>query len=175
MILVCGGRPFFSYAPIQLSSSYMDFGQRWRNQILPLFGWKLRPLREMSRSRPFHGYENARFESISDLLLIQPSTTERVSPCMRDMWRWRWKTLSGPQEKNYGLEEIPELKHGRNIRSIFELNRAGRRYLVQDGSSISKGVDVLIGVWRVVATLWFLASCWRIQDCATEASSKFRM
>jgi hypothetical protein len=30
-----------------------------------------------------------------------------------------------------------------DIRSIFELNQAGRRYLVQDGSSISKGVDVL--------------------------------
>jgi hypothetical protein len=45
---------------------------------------------------------------------------------------------------NYGLEEIPGLGHGAdNISSIFELNRAGRRYLVQDGSSISKGVAVL--------------------------------
>jgi hypothetical protein len=33
-----------------------------------------------------------------------------------------------------------------DILSIFQLNRAGRRYLVQDGSSISKGVDVLSGV-----------------------------
>jgi hypothetical protein len=47
-------------------------------------------------------------------------------------------------EKNYGLEELPELHHGEgDICSILRLNRAGRRYLVQDGSSISKGVDVL--------------------------------
>jgi hypothetical protein len=45
---------------------------------------------------------------------------------------------------NYGLEEIPGLRSvAGDIQSIFELNRAGRRYLVQDGSSISKGVDVL--------------------------------
>jgi hypothetical protein len=50
-------------------------------------------------------------------------------------------------KKNYGLEEISGLRHAAgDIRSIFQLNRAGRRYLVQDGSSISKGVDVLIGV-----------------------------
>jgi hypothetical protein len=50
-------------------------------------------------------------------------------------------------KKNYGLEEIPGLDHCLgDVNSIFELNRAGRRYLVQDGSSISKGVDVLIGV-----------------------------
>jgi hypothetical protein len=47
-------------------------------------------------------------------------------------------------KKNYGLEEIPGLNHGTgDIQSICELNRAGRRYLVQDGFSISKGVDVL--------------------------------
>jgi hypothetical protein len=50
-------------------------------------------------------------------------------------------------KKNYGLEEIPGLHHcSGDVNSIFELNRAGRRYLVQDGSSISKGVDVLSGV-----------------------------
>jgi hypothetical protein len=47
-------------------------------------------------------------------------------------------------KKNYGLEVIPGLNHGKgDIRSILQLNRTGRRYLVQDGSSISKGVDVL--------------------------------
>jgi hypothetical protein len=46
--------------------------------------------------------------------------------------------------KNYGLEEIVYLHHdSENIRSIFDLNQAGRRYLVKDGSSISKGVAVL--------------------------------
>jgi hypothetical protein len=47
-------------------------------------------------------------------------------------------------KKNYGLEDIPGLRSiAGDIRSILQLNRAGRRYLVQDGSSISKGVDVL--------------------------------
>jgi hypothetical protein len=47
-------------------------------------------------------------------------------------------------KKNYGLEEIPEFPSGAgDIRSILDLNRAGRRYLVQDGSSIPKGVAVL--------------------------------
>jgi hypothetical protein len=49
--------------------------------------------------------------------------------------------------ENYGLEAISGLRHAAgDICSIFQLNRAGRRYLVQDGSSIPKGVDVLIGV-----------------------------
>jgi hypothetical protein len=49
-------------------------------------------------------------------------------------------------KKNYGLESIPGFYNGGDIRSILKLNRAGRRYLVLDGSSISKGVDVLNGV-----------------------------
>jgi hypothetical protein len=54
------------------------------------------------------------------------------------------KELIPVLKKNYGLEAILGLHHSAgDIRSIFELNRAGRRYLVQDGSSISKGVDVL--------------------------------
>jgi hypothetical protein len=57
------------------------------------------------------------------------------------------KYLIAVLKKNYGLEEIIGLHHGAgDIRSIFELNRAGRRYLAQDGPSISKGVDVLSGV-----------------------------
>jgi hypothetical protein len=54
------------------------------------------------------------------------------------------KDLITALKKNYGLEEIPGLQHGPgDISSILQLNAAGRRYLVQDGSSISKGVDVL--------------------------------
>jgi hypothetical protein len=54
------------------------------------------------------------------------------------------KDLIPVLKKNYGLEEIQGLHHcAGDIRSIFELKRAGRRYLVQDRSSISKGVDVL--------------------------------
>jgi hypothetical protein len=51
-------------------------------------------------------------------------------------------------QKNYGLEKIdehPNMLAG-DVVAILRLNAAGRRYLVQDGSSISKGVEVLIRV-----------------------------
>jgi hypothetical protein len=55
-----------------------------------------------------------------------------------------FKDLIPVLKKNYGLEDFPRLDLGAgDIRCILDLNRAGRRYLVQDGSSISKGVAVL--------------------------------
>jgi hypothetical protein len=49
-----------------------------------------------------------------------------------------------PVQENYGLEEFPRLHLGAgDVDSILQLNRAGRRYLIEDGSSISKGVAVL--------------------------------
>jgi hypothetical protein len=51
--------------------------------------------------------------------------------------------------KNYGLEflepDIPCEDDGA-VKAILRLNRAGRRYLIEDGSSISKGVEVLSAV-----------------------------
>jgi hypothetical protein len=51
--------------------------------------------------------------------------------------------------KNYGLErlvpDIPCADFG-TVKAILRLNAAGRRYLIKDGSSISKGVDVLSAV-----------------------------
>jgi hypothetical protein len=51
--------------------------------------------------------------------------------------------------KNYGLERlvpgIPCADDG-TVKAILRLNAAGRRYLIKDGSSISKGVDVLSAV-----------------------------
>jgi hypothetical protein len=51
--------------------------------------------------------------------------------------------------KNYGLERLepdfPCTDDG-TVKAILRLNRAGRRYLIKDGSSISKGVDVLSAV-----------------------------
>jgi hypothetical protein len=51
--------------------------------------------------------------------------------------------------KNYGLEHFaPDIScaDDRTIKAILRLNRAGRRYLIEDESSISKGVDVLSAV-----------------------------
>jgi hypothetical protein len=51
--------------------------------------------------------------------------------------------------KNYGLErlvpDIPCADFG-TVKAILRLNAAGRRYLIKDGSSISRGVDVLSAV-----------------------------
>jgi hypothetical protein len=51
--------------------------------------------------------------------------------------------------KNYGLEHIlpnvPCAEDG-TVKAILRLNKAGRRYVIQDGSSIPKGVDVLSAV-----------------------------
>jgi hypothetical protein len=52
--------------------------------------------------------------------------------------------------KNYGLERLiaPFIRFAddRRVKAILRLNGAGRRYLIKDGSSISKGLDVLSAV-----------------------------
>jgi hypothetical protein len=51
--------------------------------------------------------------------------------------------------KNYGLERLVlnfPCADDRTVKAILRLNAAGRRYLIKDGSSISKGVDVLSAV-----------------------------
>ncbi len=52
-------------------------------------------------------------------------------------------------QKNYALESLPDIylkkrsrDVGRDVGAILRLNAAGRRYLIEDGSSISKGVQV---------------------------------
>jgi hypothetical protein len=49
-------------------------------------------------------------------------------------------------KKNYALERLPDIGLVGDVGAILRLNAAGRRYLVQDGSSISKGVEVLSAV-----------------------------
>jgi hypothetical protein len=51
--------------------------------------------------------------------------------------------------KNYGLERLlPGISCSNDgtVKAIFRLNGAGRRYLIKDGSSISKGVEALSAV-----------------------------
>jgi hypothetical protein len=52
-------------------------------------------------------------------------------------------------KKNYALESVPGIdleNRAGDVGAILRLNAAGRRHLVQDGSSISKGVKVLSSV-----------------------------
>jgi hypothetical protein len=58
------------------------------------------------------------------------------------------KQISSVLKKNYALEMLPDIFHQGgdpvgDVGVILRLNKAGRRYLIEDGSSISKGVEVL--------------------------------
>jgi hypothetical protein len=56
------------------------------------------------------------------------------------------KQMAALLKKNYGLESLPGINlknRASDSDAILRLNGAGRRYLVQDGSSISKGVEVM--------------------------------
>jgi hypothetical protein len=52
-------------------------------------------------------------------------------------------------KENYALESLPDVdleNDAGDVGAILRLNEAGRRYLIEDGSSISKGVEVLSAV-----------------------------
>jgi hypothetical protein len=53
------------------------------------------------------------------------------------------KQMASLLKKNYALEMLPDIDQVGDVGAILRLNVAGRRYLIEDGSSISKGVDVL--------------------------------
>jgi hypothetical protein len=59
------------------------------------------------------------------------------------------KQMAKTLKTNYGLERLPDINVGiqaGDVGAILQLNKVGRRSLVQDGSSISKGVEVLSAV-----------------------------
>jgi hypothetical protein len=56
------------------------------------------------------------------------------------------KRFASILKKNCVLESLPDIASVGDISSILRLNAAGRRYLIEDGSSIAKGVKVRSGV-----------------------------
>jgi hypothetical protein len=59
------------------------------------------------------------------------------------------KQMAALLQKNYALESLPgiDLEDGAgNLSAILRLNGGGRRYLIEDGPSFSKGVKVLSAV-----------------------------
>jgi hypothetical protein len=56
------------------------------------------------------------------------------------------KHLANILKKNFALDSLPKMKRAGDVGTILRLNAAGRRYLIEDGSSISKGVIVLSAV-----------------------------
>jgi hypothetical protein len=65
------------------------------------------------------------------------------------------KQLVSLIKKNYALERLPGInleKWARIGSAILRLNGGGRRYLIEDGSSVSKGVEVLSKVNYIRST-----------------------
>jgi hypothetical protein len=59
------------------------------------------------------------------------------------------KFMAALLKNNYALESLPDIKGENRVGdtgAILRLNAAGRRYLIEDGSSVAKGVEVLIAV-----------------------------
>jgi hypothetical protein len=64
-----------------------------------------------------------------------------------EMTNYEANELTSVVKRNYGLQHIRAIPNQwLELHAILRLNGAGRRYLVKDGSSISKGVDVLSAV-----------------------------
>jgi hypothetical protein len=60
-------------------------------------------------------------------------------------------------QKNYAWESLPGIDLDQRVGgvgAILFLNAAGRRYLIEDGSSISKGVEVLCVVRRDITCVF---------------------
>jgi hypothetical protein len=62
------------------------------------------------------------------------------------------KQIAALLKKNYAMESLPgiNLHWARDVAAILRLNKVGRRYLIEDGSSISKGVEVLSAVSKEI-------------------------
>jgi hypothetical protein len=96
------------------------------------------------------GYTRTLEEYVTIVTALQHNTTLK---CIK-LIHYRGIRLTNDEDKqmavllkkNYALEMLPDI-HMENeegdLGAILRLNGAGRRYLVQDGSSISKGVEVL--------------------------------
>jgi hypothetical protein len=54
------------------------------------------------------------------------------------------KKIASLLKNSYAMERLPSIRlEAGDVGAILRLNEAGRRYLIEDGSSISKGVEVL--------------------------------
>jgi hypothetical protein len=88
-------------------------------------------------------------EYIAVVNVLQHNTT--LKTLSLSQWKLRFtddqdKRMAALLKKNYALEVLPNIEQAGEVRAILRLNEAGRRYLIEDESSISKGVEVLSAV-----------------------------
>jgi hypothetical protein len=84
-----------------------------------------------------------------NLMAFQPIRQLTNNKHVRQLTDDEDKQIAKTLKKNYRLECLPDIELGiqaGDVGAILRLNEVGRRYLVQDGSSISKGVEVLSAV-----------------------------
>jgi hypothetical protein len=65
------------------------------------------------------------------------------------------KRIAKILKKSYALESLPEISSLGDVSAILLLNAAGRRYLIENGSSVSKGVEVLSRVNSDINCVFF--------------------
>jgi hypothetical protein len=95
-------------------------------------------------------WHNAKAEDyIALIAALQHNTTLATlifRPCKFKLTGDDDKLIVKMLKKNYALETLPEMQNRQDASAILRLNAAGRRYLIEDGSSVSKGVEVLSAV-----------------------------
>jgi hypothetical protein len=89
-------------------------------------------------------------EYIAIVTTVQQNNTLRIlqfcNSVMLELTDNEDKQMASLLKKNYALERLQDVRLDGDARAILQLNKAGRRYLIEDGSSISKGVEVLSAV-----------------------------
>jgi hypothetical protein len=107
--------------------------------------------------------ENASLESLSfrSVNAVKPEECFSLVTALQEnktlkrlQWDYRILQLTHDEDKhmatilqkNYALESLHLENQPGDVVAILRLNEAGRRYLIEDGSSVSKGVEVLSAV-----------------------------
>jgi hypothetical protein len=109
-----------------------------------------------------HGYMKLKAEMYVALVtMLQRNTTLKIIECNhagRDvsLTKEEDKRIAAILKKNYALETIlNSLNPEGDVSAILRLNAAGRRYLIEDGNSIPKGVEVLSRVNNDINCVFF--------------------
>jgi hypothetical protein len=99
-------------------------------------------------------------EYVSLLPALQNNTTLkslrfRYNTLDRQLTNNEDKQIASLLKKNYGLEVLPCIPRSGDVLAILLLNAAGRQYLIQNGSSIPKGIEVLSRVSKNTNCVFF--------------------
>jgi hypothetical protein len=102
---------------------------------------------------------NNYFSALESLQTNTTLKTFRLYPNLASFGDAEMKRLISLAKKNYGLESLDEGLSAQDktgeLGTLLRLNRAGRRYLIQDASSIAQGVEVLVAVRDDIGCLFY--------------------